>query len=156
MPTLSIPNARIRRMRQEDLCTLLAIEAESDPSPWPDTMFIDSMLWPQNRCEVLDVSGDIAGYLIISSVIDEADVLSIVVAPGWRRQGIARYMLSQAIERLKRNNVERLFLEVRVSNTPAQQLYQQLGFVAVGRRKNYYTSAAGPEDAIVMCKEFSP
>lgn|SRR5699024_4495089 len=154
MPQLNIPNARLRRMRQEDLCTLLAIEAESDPSPWPDTMFIESMLWPQNRCEVLDISGDIAGYIIISTVIDEADVLSIVVAPAWRRQGIGRYLLSQAMERLAREQVERLFLEVRVSNLPAQQLYQQLGFAEVGRRKNYYSSAAGPEDAIVMCKEF--
>ncbi|HLR17668.1 MAG TPA: ribosomal protein S18-alanine N-acetyltransferase [Alcanivoracaceae bacterium] len=155
MPLPSIPEGRIRRMRQEDLCTILAIEAVSDPSPWPDTMFIESMLWPQNRCEVFDVKGDIAGYLIISTVIDEADVLSVVVAPQWRRKGLARYMLENAFARLQRDEVERLFLEVRVSNTPAQQLYEQLGFVEVGRRKNYYQSADGPEDAIVMCKEFA-
>ena len=47
---------------------------------------------------------------------------------------------------------EQLFLEVRVSNVPAQGLYRKLGFVEISRRKGYYPTNGGREDAIVMQK----
>ena len=46
--------------------------------------------------------------------------------------------------------MQRIFLEVRVSNSQAVAFYQSMGFKAVGQRRDYYRTDDGREDAIVM------
>jgi ribosomal-protein-alanine N-acetyltransferase len=92
-----------------------------------------------------------AGFLIAQIAADEAEILSIGVAPEWQRRGIARYMVEGLVRAARRAEVRRLFLEVAVTNTAANRLYQSLGFEAVGRRKGYYQRpGADPVDAVVL------
>lgn len=74
----------------------------------------------------------------------EAELLSIAVAPEYRRQGIAKLLLAQLPDLP-------VFLEVRVSNEGAIQLYESQGFRITGRRKGYYKLP--PEDAFVMVRK---
>jgi ribosomal-protein-alanine N-acetyltransferase len=91
------------------------------------------------------------GFVIAQIAADEAEILSIGVAPEWQRRGIARHMVEGLIRAARRAEVKRLFLEVAADNTAALRLYKGLGFAAAGRRKAYYRRPGGqPVDAVVL------
>jgi ribosomal-protein-alanine N-acetyltransferase len=93
----------------------------------------------------------LAGFVIGQIAADEAEILSIGVAPEWQRRGIARQMIEGLVRAGRRAEVKRLYLEVSADNTPAFRLYRSLGFAQVGRRKGYYRRPGGqPVDAIVL------
>ena len=72
--------------------------------------------------------------------------------PQYQGQGYGKLLLTELISRLTANRAESLFLEVRVSNTRAIALYRSAGFQEISRRKGYYPTRDGREDAIVMQK----
>ncbi|MEM2518912.1 MAG: GNAT family N-acetyltransferase, partial [Nitrososphaerota archaeon] len=77
--------------------------------------------------------------------------ISIAVLPEYRRAGIATALMEKAMEALKNvYGCSEIFLEVRVSNTPAINLYEKLGFIKIERIKNYYLDG---EDAYLMARE---
>ena len=99
------------------------------------------------------VDGDrVAGYVGSQSVMGEADMMNVAVHPDYRRQGIAEGLIAVLVDKLRENEVYCLLLEVRASNDPAKALYEKLGFVEVGRRKNYYRNPR--EDALILRKEW--
>jgi ribosomal-protein-alanine N-acetyltransferase len=91
---------------------------------------------------VAEVGGCIAGFLVSrSTASDEREILNVAVAPEFRRSGVATELISAL-------DAPRVFLEVRVSNASARQLYRKLGFEEAGVRRGYYDNPL--EDAIVM------
>lgn len=78
-------------------------------------------------------------------IAGEAEIIHVWVDPAWRGQGLGYYLLKQL---QKQASIHHLFLEVRASNNPAINLYQQANFTSLGRRKNYYQDPI--EDALVM------
>ena len=88
------------------------------------------------------------GFVMARAAADEAEILTVVVAPKRRGRGIGRQMMDETIRRLYFLRVGALFLEVDESNEPAISLYRRLGFREVGRRANYY--AGGTANALVM------
>ena len=86
------------------------------------------------------------------TVLDESDMMNLAVDPAFRRRGIARALVCALIEQLRKMGSRCLTLEVRASNESAQALYACLGFVQVGRRKNYYHHPK--EDALILRKEW--
>ena len=95
-------------------------------------------------------SGRLAAYGGCEYVLDEANIVNVATHPDFRRRGCAEALIGKMEEFLVSREVTDVFLEVRVSNAPARTLYEKLGFVAVGIRKNYYRFPA--EDAVVMKK----
>lgn len=92
----------------------------------------------------------IVGFIGIMVIDKEAELLNIAVRPKYRRQGIAEQLLERGILAAKENTAERMLLEVRQSNTAAQQLYAKYQFSVIGKRKNYYQNPN--EDALIMEK----
>lgn len=93
----------------------------------------------------------LAGFVIGQIAADEAEVLSIGVAPEWQRRGIARHMMQGLVRAARRAEVKRIFLEVAADNVEATGLYRSLGFKASGARKGYYKRAGGKTaDAVVL------
>jgi len=94
------------------------------------------------------------GFVLIRSVLDEAEVITIAVRPDWRQHGIARTLMEDTIRRLQHDRVKLLFLEVEAGNEAANKLYSRLGFEHVHDRKNYYPASANNSgkatDALVM------
>lgn len=88
------------------------------------------------------------GFVMVRAAADEAEILTVAVAPAWRGRGIGRLMMDETIRRLYFMRVASLFLEVDEGNDPALSLYRRLGFREVGRRANYY--AGGTANALVM------
>ena len=79
-------------------------------------------------------------------------MMSCAVHPNFRRQGVARALILALTEELKNRGSRCLTLEVRASNIPARALYESLGFVLVGTRRNYYYNPK--EDALILRKEW--
>ena len=82
--------------------------------------------------------GHPVGFALARVTGDEAELLSLGVLPRWRRRGIARVLLDDIKRRARHVGARRIFLEVAESNEAARGLYGAGGFVAVGRRPDYY------------------
>ena len=91
--------------------------------------------------------GNVAGYGGLWNICGEADITDIATHPDFRRVGIGEGILNELISYCKENNCTKINLEVRKSNIPAQRLYEKLGFICDGERKNYYENR---ETAILM------
>ncbi|HET6608027.1 MAG TPA: ribosomal protein S18-alanine N-acetyltransferase [Rhodopila sp.] len=89
------------------------------------------------------------GLILIRIAADEAEVLTLAVAPDARRNGFGHALLRQAMETLAVQGAHSLFLEVSVSNPAALALYRKAGFVTAGRRRRYYPD--GSDAAVMRC-----
>ncbi len=129
-----------------------ALEKACFPDPWSESS-VSSELNNPLSCWLVALEGDVvAGYVGSQTVLDETDMMNIAVREDFRRMGIAANLVLALIERLKQRGSRRLTLEVRASNESAQALYARLGFIQVGRRKNYYFHPR--EDGLIFRKEW--
>ena len=95
----------------------------------------------------------IGGFALAQVAADEAEILTIGVSAAWQRHGLGARLIG-GLERAGRNaGAKRLFLEVAHSNAAALQLYKSTGFTEIGRRKGYYSTPSGAEDAIQLRKD---
>ncbi|MFQ9679441.1 MAG: GNAT family N-acetyltransferase [Ruthenibacterium lactatiformans] len=94
--------------------------------------------------------GKVAGLAVFQLVCGEASLYAVSTAPAFRRQGVARALLSWAFAALCLQGAQDVFLEVRAQNSAAQALYLSLGFVQTGLRRNFYATPA--DDAVLMQK----
>ncbi|MDI6714754.1 MAG: ribosomal protein S18-alanine N-acetyltransferase [Thermodesulfovibrio sp.] len=140
-------NLKIREAQESDLFEIMSIAKDSFTIPWSLKSFSEELSNPQSILAVAEVNGEIAGYIVARSVLDEAEILSIAVKSSFRKQGIAANLVSYVLEKLK-NMVKTCYLEVRVSNLPAINLYKKFGFKICNLRKNYYLLPQ--EDALIM------
>ncbi|MDX1733377.1 MAG: GNAT family N-acetyltransferase [Halioglobus sp.] len=99
------------------------------------------------RCD-----GVVAGFLQLYRAPDDGSIENVAVAPGFRRRGVARALVSGALHSLRLSGARRCILEVRASNSAALGLYRGLGFQADGVRRGYYPAGDGDgrEDAVLM------
>jgi len=140
-------NIIIRPMERTDLDEVLAVEQVSYPVPWKLEHFLQEIHSPLAFPFVAVVDGQVAGYLCLMSLFEEAQIMNIAVAPEFRRKGVARVLLDLAIATAREKGAENLVLEVRESNSAAIALYEGYGFQRYFVRKGYYE---GKEDAILM------
>ncbi len=133
-------NLTYEPMHADDLQQVLAIENQCFEDPWSATYFRLCVKRPRSN-EYLYVARreqTVVGYIIFYIVHEEAQILNIAVLPACQRQGIGKYLLASALEMIQADGEREVFLEVAVSNLPAQYLYRQFGFRICGIRKNYY------------------
>ena len=91
-----------------------------------------------------------AGFLLARVTLDDCEILSIGVAPGHRRRGMARALMERAQRLATGSGARRMFLEVAEDNWGARRLYAGLGFAPVGVRPNYYRRGVGSVAALTM------
>lgn len=145
---------RLEPMRTEDLEAVLQIECRSFTTPWSEALFKSEMKNPSSHLFVARPEGEgdtILGHIGYRVVADEMHIVIVAVDPARRRHGIATQMLDQAMDHARRASCARATLEVRVSNTGAQQLYYSRGFAPVGTRPRYYMRPV--EDALILWRD---
>ena len=151
-----------------DLDAVLAIESISHLHPWTRGNFADSLAaghWaycirPQSDQVNLQAGTFLDpqvlwAYCILYPAVDELHLLNITVSPKLRQLGLGSRMMNAIEGVAAQQNMPRIILEVRPSNTPALALYQRLDYEQIGVRKNYYPvnpESGTREDAIVMAK----
>lgn len=153
--TLPKRQQSLRGMTTADLPQVLLTEAACYPEPWSEQTFADCLAGATKgyRCSVLLLDEVVVGHFVFTSVVDEAELLNFCVAPSHQGQGLAKDYFDQMLFEANEMGAAKLFLEVRETNYAARGLYQSAGLSEIGVRKNYYPSADGREDAIVMALE---
>lgn len=140
---------RLRAMAAADLPRVVEIENLSSPSPWSRDIF-EGCMRPDHLCLVGERCGCVVGFAVASAAAGESHLLNLAVHPEHRMQGIGALLLAAAVANLKRRFVDCLYLEVRVSNRIAIDLYERFGFRRIGHRRDYYARGHGREDALTM------
>ncbi|MEC0092658.1 ribosomal protein S18-alanine N-acetyltransferase [Paenibacillus macquariensis] len=138
-----------RLMTIEDIPNVMVIEHEAFTLPWSDTAFRNELM--NNlfaRYLVMENDGKPIGYAGMWTIVDEAHVTNIAILKAYRGRKLGERLLDELIETAANMGMIRMTLEVRVSNTIAQRLYEKKGFVSVGLRKGYYSD--NHEDAMIM------
>lgn len=133
-----------------DAQAIAALHRRCFPHPWTAADFARFARAEECHGVVARIEGAIAGFIVISIAVDDAEVLTLAVDGVHRRRGVASAVLERAMADASMRGAETLYLEVGVRNDGARALYKQLGFVRAGRRPNYYTTPEGLEDALVM------
>ena len=147
----------IRRMVLEDLDSVMYVEHRAYEFGWTRSTF-RSCLTNGNECWVLAKvdQADIpctVGHSVFAMVVDQAELLNLAIDPTCQGQGLGALLLDHVLHRIQLGMVRRVFLEVRESNTLAQDLYNRRGFDRVGLRRDYYPTKEGREDAWVLAKQ---
>ena len=141
----------IRNWKYEDILRISQIEEECFPlEPWNFRMLVSSFESESFFGVVAEDGEEILGYGGITVALDSADIGNIAVCEQFRRGGVGTAVLTKLIEIAKEKGVKKVFLEVRVSNSPAMSLYIKNGFKGAYARTRYYSDG---EDCLVMTKE---
>ncbi len=111
--------------------------------PWTADDFADLK---KSGCDIIASKN---GFIVYRAAADEAEIITIGVAPDTRRTGIAAAMLAIVENDLKKRDVKKIFLEVAENNSPARHLYETNGYVQIAVRPKYYDGI----DAILMEKK---
>ena len=147
-----INNITIKKLEKNDINKILQIEKSQNVTILKETVILDDMSNSNNTLYFGAIYNDIiVGYIAITYVIDTIDMLSIVTMKNYENIGVATLLLEYIFNFAKKNNVNKIFLEVRTSNTKAINLYEKNNFKLISKRKNYYTDTK--EDALIYLKE---
>ena len=141
---------RFEPLAMERLSAVLQVEEKAYAHPWSRANFLD-VLHSSYQAQILMADTTILGYFVAMKGVDEAHLLNITVNPTYQRQGWAQVMLDAITLWARGQDAQYLWLEVRVGNLRALQVYESHGYKRIAQRKNYYASAHGQrEDALVM------
>lgn len=157
-----LPPFHFRRATIADMPQVLVIEASVQQTPWSlgvleMTLYTDEQFWLVELDHPKD-EFPLIGFMVASVFPPQADLTNIGVHPAYQGRGLGGQMLNHLWAQLANKGVGELTLEVRVSNDRAIGLYQKLGFVVTGKRKNYYHCVddnghiIGTEDALTMSR----
>jgi ribosomal-protein-alanine N-acetyltransferase len=147
------PTVKLRQMTAADVDGVYAVERRSFRTPWSREAFVHEAEAPYALYVVAELAGQIVGYAGAHIVWEDAHVTNVAVHPDFRGRGLGEQLM-RTLERLAwQRGARRATLEVRVTNTVAQNLYRKLGWVTApgAVRKGYYTDTG--EDAVVMWKD---
>jgi len=142
---------KIRRWKYEDILRISEIEKECFPQEHWSYKMLASSFQTENFIGVLaEDEGDILGYGGITVAADCADIDNVAVAEPFRKSGVGKAIIAKLTELAAARGVKKVFLEVRVSNSVAMELYLKSGFSGLYARTRYYPDG---EDCLVMVKE---
>lgn len=138
----------LRQAGPDDADAIAAVEAAASPQPWSADQLRQSLQAPTTWGWVAEgAGGALLGHLLASCVAEEGEILTLAVAPGARRRGIGRDLVAACTDRWRGAGVIAGWLEVRVDNRAARDLYRGTGWREAGLRPRYYRDGA---DAVVM------
>lgn len=140
--------AHVRWMIRRDMPEVMAIESESFEFPWSEDDFIRCLR--QRNCIGMVAEHDekVIGFNIYELHTSRLHVLNVAVDCQYRRRGVGRQMLDKIVSKLSRDRRNRVLLEVRETNVPAQMFFKAQQFRAVSVLRDFYEDTA--EDAYLM------
>lgn len=139
----------ILRLCETDAGIMAGIAAKSHSHPMSEAN-IASCFGRFYLCFGIYHNQQLLGYVILFQLFEQATIIDICIEPENLGMGLGKRLMQHAINQMKQTEAEMMLLEVRQSNERAIALYQHLGFVNSGIRKNYYKTTDGNEDAILM------
>ena len=141
-------NIIIRPMTIDDVDEVYVVEEDCFVDPWSKESIRKELKNNLARYLVAQLDDKIVGYVGVWFVVDEGHITNVAVHSDYRGKKVGDKLVKQMVELCKENNIVAMTLEVRTSNTVAQNLYRKYGFKMGGIRKEYYSD--NKEDAIIM------
>ncbi len=114
------------------------LEKRCFSSPWEFEEYEKSRQREDFSCLCAYTDGEFSGFLMAFHVLDECHLLDIATEEKFRRQGVGAALIRELMKRAGEKDGSVIYLEVREKNQAARGLYEKLGFVPVGKRKDYY------------------
>lgn len=142
----------IRKLHKTDLPKLIIIEELSHSVPWSEEAF-QHCLNARYPGWVLELEGKMIGFIIMTLQAEESHILNITIDRRYQRKGYGKQLLAYGLKEVQKGGAVIAYLEVRASNTRAIKLYENMGFIQIGVRKDYYPVPTGKEDALVFAKD---
>lgn len=139
----------IRKMTKKDIPSAVAVDAKAFNKPWSDISFADEIGKDYAHYFVCEDETELIGYVGIWCLYETAELIRIAVNPSRQQKGIGSMLMTEILNCAKVCECERMLLEVRSTNVPAQSLYNKFGFSQISVRKGYYDG----EDASIMEKK---
>ena len=147
------PKLTFRRMVESDLDSVVHVENEANAFGWKRRTFVES-LRNGYECWVVDeplTQGFTVAHAVLGFAVDSAELYNISVSPHYQGRRIGSELFDHMLHVARTRSINSVFLEVRVSNDRAIQLYTSRGFSKVGLRKGYYRHQEnGREDGLVL------
>ena len=135
-------------MTIDDVDEVYIVEEDCFVDPWSKDSIRKELKNDLARYLVAEIDDKIVGYVGVWFVVDEGHITNVAVHSDYRGKKIGDRLVKEMVELCKENNLVAMTLEVRTSNTVAQNLYRKYGFKMGGIRKEYYSD--NKEDAIIM------
>lgn len=142
----------ILKMSEDHIEAVAEIEKLCFSTPWSENALREELNNSRAYFLVCADGGRIAGYIGSHNVLGEVYITNVAVHPDYRRKGIGEMLVKSLVEAFSCDG-EFVTLEVRESNSPAQNLYSKLGFCQVGKRKSFYEHPT--EDAVLMTYRYN-
>ncbi|MFH1729599.1 MAG: ribosomal protein S18-alanine N-acetyltransferase [Pseudomonadota bacterium] len=142
-------NKKIRLANIKFLEKIYEIEKLSFSDPWFLNIFKAIFQSEKEIVYILEIAGEVAGFIVLSFILDEAEIYNVAVHPSFRKRGLGQALVEHAIYLAKKKSCKVCFLEVRKSNKAALDLYIKQGFKLDTCRKAYYPDG---EDALLMSR----
>lgn len=139
----------IRVAEEIEASSILDLDKNNFSNFFDEKFYIEKILEENLLVAVIDKK--IVGFILFNSVFDEAEIYKIVVSKDFRKNGISKELMKNFIEKVKKKDILKIFLEVRESNIPAIKLYENFGFENIRIISDYYSNPK--ENGIVMLKE---
>ena len=140
----------IKPLTEEYVDQVCVLEEEAFSMPWHKESFLE-MIANENACYLVALVGEeVVASCGLRNIVGEGEITNVVTKSTMRGKGVGRQILLRLLEEGSKMGAEAFTLEVRVSNAPAIHLYESLGFVSEGVRKNFYEEPT--EDALIMWK----
>ena len=141
----------VREMTYNDIASVADVDRAAFSDAWKDDSFADELKKDYSHYFVAETDGEILGYAGIWCIYETAELIRIATSPNHQKKGVAKELMQAILECAKNCGCERMMLEVRKSNIPAQKLYKKFGFNEISIRKGYYNG----EDAVIMEAKFT-
>ena len=138
-----------RYAKNEDVFDILSMDEKYFSNNFDEKFYLEYI--KNQRVIVAENEEHIVGYILFNQILDEAEIYKIVVLKDFRKKQIAFKIFEFLLNELKKNNVKKIFLEVRKSNIPAINLYIKCGFIEIREIVDYYSNPK--ENGIMMLKE---
>lgn len=143
-----------RAMAADDLPGVAVLESRTFEFPWSQRTFRDCLA-AGHECWKAELAGQGIGHGVVAVAAGEAHLLNVCVEPAQQGRGFGKALLRHLLERATARGAGVVYLEARISNRVAMTLYFAMGFREIGRRRGYYPSANGREDAVVMARKLA-
>ena len=141
---------KFRKMLPEDFYVVSGMEKQMFGTCTNAELYKRMCMDEKNIYMAAADNGKVIAYCTITALYETADLCNIAVKEEYRRCHIAEKLLEKCVITCKARGVTRILLEARESNTPALNFYKKMGFMEIGKRKNYYKEPC--EDAVIMEK----
>ncbi len=146
-------NYEVSKAELSDAYAISLIEKNNFSEPWSENQIAEEIL--KENCIFLSAKSDnkLIGYISGQLILDEFYISNIAVDINFRKNGVAYSLINCLLAELKKINCIFATLEVRISNTPAKNLYEKCGFRLLGIRKSFYSKPI--EDAAIYTCYFN-